>query len=255
MKICWDNLNKLKYKNGNWYYRRQKYVYMNNCKWCNDSYLSRSDNKGEFCSKSCRSKHFQTGKIPSVETRIKMSESQKKRHIGVVQRNLPLFDTFAHQIDWVEEVRYIFEGGIKLLQVKCKKCKKWFMPTRDAVKYRSRALNKEKHGQCYLYCSDVCKYNCEIYGQSKYPRGFKKSHEYTNGELYIWRKEVLQRVNYECEYCGKKATDAHHIKPKKLEPFFALDPDYGVACCEECHYKYGHKDECSTGSLAQEVCV
>jgi len=60
-----------------------------------------------------------------------------------------------------------------------------------------------------------------------------------------------------CEYgCGKEATDVHHIRPQKLEPFFSLDPDYGLACCEECHYKYGHKtgSECSTGNLAQIAC-
>jgi len=28
--------------------------------------------------------------------------------------------------------------------------------------------------------------------------------------------------------------------------------EYG---CFECHYKYGHKDECSTGKLANLICL
>jgi len=48
----------------------------------------------------------------------------------------------------------------------------------------------------------------------------------------------------------------HHSRPQKLEPGFVLDPDFGVACCEKCHYKYGHKPgtECSTGNLANMIC-
>lgn len=70
----------------------------------------------------------------------------------------------------------------------------------------------------------------------------------------MWSKEVLARADNICEYCGEIATDAHHIQPKKLEPFYALDPDNGIACCEECHYKYGHSGSCSTGALANTMC-
>jgi len=47
-----------------------------------------------------------------------------------------------------------------------------------------------------------------------------------------------------CDGCGKEATH-----------FFKLDPDLAWSVCERCHYKYGHKDECSTGNLAQRICV
>jgi len=59
-----------------------------------------------------------------------------------------------------------------------------------------------------------------------------------------------------CEYCEELATHVHHSRPQKLEPGFALDPDFGIACCESCHYKYGHKTgtECSTGQLTNAVC-
>lgn len=256
MKICWDNLNKLIYRNNYWFdERRHKYIYVDNCEWCKQPFITRCDGTLRFCSKSCSSKYFNTGKIPSMETRMKMSKSQKKRHLGIVKRNLPLYDTFANKIKFVEPVRPVFKQGIKLLEVKCKKCKSWFMPTRDAVKGRYRALYIGDNGSCNFYCSDECKWSCNIYGQTLYPKNFKNNKNYSTYELSIWANEVLKRANYKCEYCGEKATDAHHIKPQKLEPFFALDPDYGIACCEKCHYKYGHVGECSTGSLARRICI
>lgn len=145
-----------------------------------------------------------------------------------------------------------------MLQVRCtnNNCNKWFTPKRTEVCDRINCLKFDyRGGEARFYCSDKCKNTCTIYGQILYPKEFKNDLIYTKYELSVWRNEVLKRVNYECEYCSGLATDAHHIKPKKLEPFFALDPDYGVACCKECHNNYGHKDECSTGSLAQEVCV
>jgi 5-methylcytosine-specific restriction endonuclease McrA len=79
---------------------------------------------------------------------------------------------------------------------------------------------------------------------------------YHTKEYNIWRQEVLKRADYKCEYCGNDANTAHHIKPQKLEPFFSLDPDYGVSCCRRCHYKYGHEigTECSTTNLANILC-
>ncbi len=55
----------------------------------------------------------------------------------------------------------------------------------------------------------------------------------------------------------KKNLQCHHIIPINIEPLFALDPDNGIVLCENCHYKYGHKTgtECSTGNLANKVCI
>jgi hypothetical protein len=79
---------------------------------------------------------------------------------------------------------------------------------------------------------------------------------YTPGEFNIFKKYVLNRDNCICHYCGGAANIIHHLKPQKLEPFFALDPDYSVSCCRKCHYKYGHPtdSEHSTGNLSKIVC-
>ena len=60
MKICWDNLEKLRYskKTGKWYNGHNIYYYIESCRNCADPYLTcshiNSKNKhGEYCSKSC----------------------------------------------------------------------------------------------------------------------------------------------------------------------------------------------------------
>jgi len=136
--------------------------------------------------------------------------------------------------------------------VKCKNsaCERWFIPTYSQIYERHRALNTPAgFEENNFYCSIQCKNNCILYGSSA-------SFLITNSELQILSKFVLERENYICEYCGEKAIEVHHIKPKKLEPFFALDPDYVIAVCKKCHYKYGHKNgtKCSTGNLSAAIC-
>ncbi len=118
----------------------------------------------------------------------------------------------------------------------------------------------------FLYCSDECKQSCIMYGKSAkqlmnefgdLENKKKKELWYTPAEYNTWRTTVLTRANFLCEYCGRTAEDVHHSRPVKLEPFFALDPDFGISCCEECHYRYGHPagTECSTGALAVTICT
>jgi len=174
---------------------------------------------------------------------------------GTRKRNVSLYDTYHPQLSYCEETRKDPNESI-LLQVKCTKCDKWFTPTLKSVVNRIAALNSNK-GEKRFYCSDECKHSCSIFHKVKYSTDEKRSKtnpNFTSEELRIWSKEVLKRANNACEYCNNPATDAHHIQPKKLEPFYALDPDNGVACCESCHYKYGHSGSCSTGTLANFVC-
>ena len=174
---------------------------------------------------------------------------------GARLRNLPLYDTYSSQLSFCEEIRRAPEEKI-ILQVKCAKCSKWFTPTLNNVVNRIKALNSSK-GEHRFYCSDECKHACPIYRKVKYSADEKRSKtnpNFTSEELSTWSKEVLARADNICEYCGELAEHAHHIQPKKLEPFFALDPDNGIACCESCHYKYGHTGTCSTGVLANIVC-
>lgn len=250
MKICWDEIRDIKFtRNGTFVKNNKTYIYEDSCSTCGDPYLTRKDKKGSFCSNSCA----RSGNNNPMKNKEVSRKNRANSKGNVRDKKIPLYDTYAEKIIYAEEVRKCYTSdGLEILEVRCTKCRNWFKPTDKQVLNRMRCLNGNRLGESRFYCSDECKYKCEIYCVSKYPKGFKKS-GYRYG-LKTWRKEVLKRANYECEYCGKKATDAHHERPIKIEPFFALDPDNGIACCEKCHYLYGHRDGCSTGSLASVIC-
>ena len=155
------------------------------------------------------------------------------------------------------------KSGEKEIQVHCKNhlCSNskeqggWFTPTLSQLTERRRALEKDYGNDgSYFYCSDECKGNCPLY--RLYSDPYKNTDKlYTDEEYQTFRNHVLERDNFECQFCGEKATEVHHERPQKLEPFFSLDPDFAWSCCEKCHYEKGHKDECSTGKLAHTVCV
>ena len=203
----------------------------------------------------------------TIKTKRKMKERCKnekvrrqlrlanKLTISKIKEKYPLYSK-------IEEMRYNPDKpGEKEIQVHCKNhnCKNskekggWFTPTPEQVKLRRSWIEREGRDLCYFYCSQHCKDTCILFGLSTDPyRDINKP--YTNTEYQTYKAVVFERENNLCEYCGEPATDIHHIFPVKLEPFFALDPDFCVACCEKCHYKFGHKNKCSTGNLAKIVC-
>ena len=257
MDICWDSLEGIKLtKNGVFLKNdRDSYIYMEACKRCGKSYLTLKHIISDYCGRSCA----YSGRKYSEEIRKNMGKAKrgKKSHFwkgGAHKKGLPLFETYGHRL-WCDVVGYKYIDGLKILTVKCSSCEDMFVPTVSNVVHRVRYLEGKESCESRFYCSDGCRMTCPVFNQTKYPKGFKLPFEYTIEEYNAWRSEVMSRVNYRCEYCGSRATDAHHIRPKALESFFALDPDYGLACCEECHYKYGHSDECSTASIANTICL
>lgn len=76
------------------------------------------------------------------------------------------------------------------------------------------------------------------------------NHFYNSTDYDIWKEQVLERCNYECQFFAGKwddgihkpykiepraATIPHHIKSIKKRPDLALDPNNGVALCFEAH--------------------
>jgi 5-methylcytosine-specific restriction enzyme A len=164
----------------------------------------------------------------------------------------------------IEEMRYNPDKpGEKEIQVHCKNhnCPNskerggWFTPTRGQIFERIRNLEKPSGTEgSYFYCSEKCKNQCPLFNLINDP--FRDTEKpYTCKEYQDWRQKVLESDCYQCQYCGEKAINAHHEKPVKTHPHLALDPDNGISCCKECHYKYGHKTgtECSTGNLSKKV--
>jgi len=209
-------------------------------------------------------KHSEKSKLKMSSAKMGMKQSRDVIDQQVKNRKLTIkyhktkYPIFAK----IEEMRYNPDKpGEKEIQVHCKNhnCPNskeqdgWFTPTKMQFEERRRQI-EYGNGGSYFYCCEECKNECPLFNLRSDPN---KEIEtiYTLSEYQIFRREVLKRVNNKCEYCGETATHVHHSRPKKLEPFHSLDPDYGIACCEKCHYEKGHKDECSTGNLANKVCI
>ena len=175
---------------------------------------------------------------------------------GYSSNDIPLYETYSNQLT-VDEGPERDKYDHKILTVLCanSNCKKRFIPSLKSVIERVRCLKGTQNGEMRLYCSNECKHTCSIYWTQ--PSSFLKKNNdkfYTDSEYKQFRDYVLKRDKYICEYCGKLAEYVHHERPKKLEPFFSLDPDLAWSVCRTCHYKYGHRDECSTANLANTIC-
>jgi len=202
------------------------------------------------------------GKKPTTQQKKLQSESKKKLYKNIenhpsykgeyYSNNIPLYDTFAKKLT-IEEMpeRDIIDQNI--LTVICNYCKKRFIPKASDVSERVRCLKGTQNGECRLYCSNKCKNNCSIF-RKRTNICFDINKSYTQSEYKQFREYVFKRDNYKCQYCGEKAEHVHHERPQKTEPFFALDLDYAWSVCKKCHYKYGHRDECSTGNLSSIIC-
>jgi len=189
-----------------------------------------------------------------------IKKSNKKRKI-TIEKIVSKYAFFSK----IEEMRYNPDKpGEKEIQVRCKNhlCPNskeqggWFTPTYSQLYERIRAL-ETPYGMIEnnFYCSQECKNVCPLY----YSKGGSQNNKkilYNSKEYKIFREFVLERDNYTCQFCGEKAEHVHHERPQKLEPFFALDPDYAWSCCKKCHYEKGHKSgsNCSLNNLSKKNC-
>ncbi len=196
------------------------------------------------------------GKKLSNQTKEKIKNSLLDKYKNsYTHRNIPRYDIYAHKLTIEENPKRHYDDS-QILTVICTHCKTRFIPKLNSVQERVRCLNNEGGAESRLYCSDSCKNNCSVYGKSLYQEGHPKNNiiNYNQEEYQQFRGHVLERDSYICQYCGEKAEHVHHERPQKLEPFFALDPDLAWSVCIKCHYKYGHRGDCSTGKLSSMIC-
>ncbi len=261
------------------------------CINCGKDTLFLSFNVGyvKYCSHKCANSGCNNpmfGKQHSIETKAKISKITLERtprgvdhpfygktHSEKVKEKLRNLRTmtlkdykikypFLLQVEELKENKNGIYGHCK--NHNCKNSKEqngWFLLSTSQLIERRRTIYAGQDGS-FFYCSDECKQNCRLFRkpaeylirEDQINAGIIQEPRYTFEEYNTWRSEVFKRANNKCEYCGEDAKHCHHSKPQKLEPFFSLDPDYGLACCEKCHYEKGHKGECSTGQLALVTC-
>jgi hypothetical protein len=163
-----------------------------------------------------------------------------KMYYNNIKYNYAIYQTYHNKLT-IDESPRLFIDGI-FLEVKCKYCNKYFLPLNQVVKSRISALNNEKSGDNYLYCSDHCKSACPVYKQVKYPKGFKKA---TSREVNpLVRQMCFERDNWTCKTCGTTQEDAslhcHHIEGYAQNPRLGNDVANTITLCKECH-KRVHK--------------
>ena len=148
-------------------------------------------------------------------------ETTNEDAVDLVVRNLLSKKQVAHicyDQDWREGCWEKFKEENGNVYVKCKNssCKKWFVPSYNQIYERHRALTSPAgFEENNFYCTKKCKNTCILYGST--------SDQLTNQreEYRVFNKYVLERDNYFCQFCGELATEVHHERPKKIEPFFS----------------------------------
>ena len=247
MKICWDNLEKVKFtKNGTLRKGSTAYLYKEACEKCGEPYLTIKSVQSKFCSRSCAfsgENNPMYGKTHTVEVKKKISESASNRtgdsnsnwRGGTHSAGLATYGVFKDRLNVYENIRKQKDTG--LLEVTCAYCGQWFAPTLVAVNNRIAAINNLNRGEHHLYCSENCKLACPIYKKIKYPKGFKHiSSREVNPYL---RQMIFERDNWTCQICGKTSKEAqlhvHHMDPVAQNPMFQNDVDSCITLCKKCH--------------------
>jgi phage host-nuclease inhibitor protein Gam len=172
---------------------------------------------------------------------------------GKIKRNSKAnFTTYEFNLT-VDEKAKLSEDGISL-EVVCKYCGKYFIPTIKAVQHRLGALSGTDRGDNFLYCSEGCKTACPIYGQVKYPKGFKKASSREVNPLV--RQMCFERDNWECQICGETQEDTplhcHHIEGYAQNPRLGNDVANTITLCKTCHKEIHKLPGCSYSDLRCE---
>jgi len=182
------------------------------------------------------------------KTRKKVSEKTKKSNNynwkgGYNQRNIPLYGTYSHQIDFCEQTRRSPDDE-NILEVRCTYCNKWFIPTLRNIINRLENIKGKYTSENRFYCSDDCKNNCNIYGQKKYPKKHRK--DISREVQPQLRKLVFERDNWICQKChNDKNLHCHHYEGIEINPIESADMDNCITLCKECHKTVHKQDGCS----------
>jgi hypothetical protein len=186
-----------------------------------------------------------TGMHPSQKTLEKMSGANSvKWKGGVTELNIPFYDTYAPQLDWVENEKTRRDpDNTEILQVSCAYCGKWFTPTIKQVLNRVGGLIGRTTGENRFYCSKECKHLCPVFGQkTKYKFQVGDKTREVQPEL---RQMVFAIDEYTCIRCGDtKSLECHHIEGIKQNPIESADLDLCVTLCSNCHKEVHSEKGC-----------
>lgn len=156
-------------------------------------------------------------------------------------KSIAAYESFYNKLT-IDEAPILSSDGVSL-EVKCKYCNKYFIPTNSQVNKRIHSLNSpDPDTNSFIYCSIGCKESCPLYQQHKYPKGFKKA---SSREVdSILRQMCFERDDWKCQVCGKSVEEVilhcHHIKGYTQNPMIGNDVDNVITLCKV-HHKEIHK--------------
>jgi len=193
---------------------------------------------------------------PATREDVKVKLRGKNHHNwkgGVRDKNIPLYDTFAPQLEWCEPVRRNQEDP-NILEVKCTWCGKWFIPKLYNTQNRAQHLKGNYPQEHRFYCSNGCKHNCPIWNRS--PEQLMRNDILRSGRLSWFdlprevqpelRKMVFERDEWKCIKCGSsESLHCHHIEGIHHNPIESADTDICVTVCKECHKEIHKEKGCS----------
>ena len=260
MKLCWDNIENVRLTRKGSFRDivKGKYYILEICEECDEECFLRKGSK--YCSQSCANRYISRNRIITKEIRNKISKTLINTY---KLNNIPTYKTYAHQIEWCEEVRRNKEDP-NVLEVKCFKCNKWYIPTRINMLNRLSHLNYNRKSTSHFYCSEECKNSCSIFGKTI--NTIMKEDAIRAGRL-PWlelrrevqpelRQMVLERDKNMCVKCNDSSNlECHHIYPVSTNPLESADVDNCMILCKECHKKVHQEvDGCNYNQLHIEEC-
>lgn len=163
----------------------------------------------------------------------------------------PRYSFYKKKLGWAEEIR---ESQSKkgILEVRCRYCNRWFIPTLKCTQERTNNLNNAEGNQYYFYCSASCKKLCPIYGKRTQYKG--KEGNNSREVPATLRQMVFERDDWKCQRCfSDKSLECHHIIPIKKSPILQADIDNCVTLCTKCHKKAHSEIGCRYADLANCV--
>jgi hypothetical protein len=270
-----NNLKNFRITKGNNYRNtltKYLYYYYYACAECGYPFIH-SKKSGKFCSNSCANtgennsmfgktgdKHPGFG-IKRPEVSLKMSgenhplfgitgELSPGWKGGVWKNNIPLYNTYAHQLEPIEKcVRDPEDPSILNIFCTYSGCKKQYRPTRDEVGNRIKGINSNDTHR--FYCSDDCKQICPIFhktAKNLMERDAENAGRITRPNQQHIRINQTENKNRRfrenggiCDWCETPVTleisVLHHEVPVSSNFLMADDPDNHWLLCKACNKK------------------
>lgn len=214
--------------------------------------------KGQKASEECKRKISESllgnknalGRIPSEETRKKISEAKK----GIPRpdiKGIALSDEHRRKISEVETGKVISEETRRKLSAALKGRQPAFLGhkhTKEANQKNSEAHKGRSVGEKGSNWRGGITPLAEILRKSA---GYKQ-----------WRLAVYERDRFVCQLCGCKGNgdlQAHHILTRENNPELMFFLDNGITLCKKCHERIrGEEDlfmECLATCDLTRVCA